>query len=56
MQDKMKEEQLKENVRNRYGNLAKANSSGLSCGTVSSCCGAPAEIDVNYSNMFSQKR
>jgi len=52
MQDKIKEEQLKEHVRNRYGNLAKANSSGLDCGTVSSCCGASADTDVNYSKQL----
>lgn len=48
-EDKIKEEKLKENVRTRYGNLAKTNSSGMDCGAVSSCCGASAAMDVNYS-------
>ena len=41
-------EDIKENVRKTYGGVAEANEKGQSCGITNSCCGAPAEVDVNY--------
>ncbi|XP_002165192.1 arsenite methyltransferase isoform X1 [Hydra vulgaris] len=44
-----KDVEIKEAVCNMYGNVAEANTAGKSYGNVASCCGAPAETDIDYS-------
>ncbi|XP_012554525.2 arsenite methyltransferase [Hydra vulgaris] len=44
-----KDVEIKEAVRYIYGNVAEANTAGKSYGNVASCCGAPAETDIDYS-------
>lgn len=41
-------ENVKETVRNAYGNVAEANNCGKSCGNARSCCGVPTSTDINY--------
>jgi len=40
---------LKESVRKAYAQVAVDNSAGKASGITGSCCGAPKEVDVQYS-------
>lgn len=42
-------EEIKENVRGAYGQVAEANDKNQSCGNSRSCCGVSAKPDDNYS-------
>lgn len=44
-----KNSNVKNAVRSTYGKLAVFNSQGKECGIQSSCCGAPAQTDIEYS-------
>ncbi len=37
------EDEIRQNVRDSYSRVAKANDEGVSCGITSSCCGVPAD-------------
>ena len=50
--EKERAQRIKENVRNRYGKLAQENSQGKNSGLINSCCGAPAETDIEYSKQL----
>jgi ubiquinone/menaquinone biosynthesis C-methylase UbiE len=43
---------IKQEVSKIYGGLAEANSQGKDYGTALSCCGAPAETDISYSEQL----
>lgn len=40
---------LKESVRKAYADVAVKNTEGIESGITNSCCGAPKQVDVEYS-------
>lgn len=43
-------DEIRQNVRNSYAEVAQANDAGVSCGVESSCCGVASETEVNAIN------
>jgi SAM-dependent methyltransferase len=46
----VKADQVRNQVRNAYAEVAEANNAGACCGTESSCCGVSDDIDINTLN------
>lgn len=46
--DVKQNEKVKENVRTQYGKVAEANNACKCCGNGKSCCGVPANDDIDY--------
>jgi len=44
-----KSDEIKDNIQETYSDLAIANDEGQCCGNLFSCCGAPGQVDVEYS-------
>jgi len=45
-------EKIRENVRERYAKVARENTMGTDSGITTSCCGAPTEADISYSQQL----
>lgn len=50
--EKVEAQTIRENVRERYAQVARDNTLKLDSGVTNSCCGAPVQVDVAYSEQL----